>query len=602
MGRMSALAKRKARGANLPSNSAEATMNRAGGVSFEIKDPAVKLITMCGGSFFMEPRFYNGDACIPARLQSKKGASLKEKFGKLQERLKLAKEKAVKVAACDELDDVSHEIIAAAWDVLSGDNPRDLLAIAHWLRKEMNIRLTPQVLLTIASRHPNGQPFIREYAPKIVVRPDEVKTVLLLHRFFFGMKTIKNCLGNGLSDAVAKFGERGLLKYEGAGFPQWKDVLLWLPRKPGKPLSKPVAEYFMFGKTDKDNTPIAHARKKLAQCKKFNGKAKELVTKSLANWEVVLSQFGQTAESKRDVWEYLIDQNLVGYMALLRNMRNLLEAGVSTATIEKAAARLSDEEQVKRSRQLPFRFAMAKEILEPSPCGHWGWGHSRTPSVREAGGSTRHINKLIDAVETAADIAVENVPELPGKTAVFADNSGSMASPVSERSKVSCLMAANILAGIMAKRSDDALICAFGTDVAEVKWTRRTRVMEFYEKLARADTKGMSTNTHRCVQYMKRVRFNPDRVIILSDMQCWNDSYSDGNFADEWHKFKRGANKNCWLHSVNLNGYGDSMVQEDGDRINLIGAFSEKMINMLLVTEGVQSDALPTLDQIRENW
>ena len=54
MGNMAGIAKRKARGANLPSNSTKATVNRAGGVAFDINDPAVKLITMCGGSFFME--------------------------------------------------------------------------------------------------------------------------------------------------------------------------------------------------------------------------------------------------------------------------------------------------------------------------------------------------------------------------------------------------------------------------------------------------------------------------------------------------------------------------------------------------------------------
>ena len=190
-------------------------------------------------------------------------------------------------------------------------------------------------------------------------------------------------------------------------------------------------------------------------------------------------------------------------------------------------------------------------------------------------------------------------------TVVFADNSGSMGSPVSGRSQVTAAMAANVLCGMVARRSQDARVCAFATDVAEVNFTKRTQVLDFVSKLTNADTKGWSTNTHRCVEWMTRNKISPDRVIVLSDMQCWNDGYGYGNenFANAWSKFKRG-NKDCWLHSVNLLGYGDSMTQEQTskEKVNLVGGFSEKILNHLLVTEGVESEAIPTLDQIREKF
>ena len=87
MGRMVAQARKAARGASLPSESAEATVNRAGGVSFDITNPSVKMITMTGGSFFNEPRYYTEDACIPQRLAS-------GKLGKLKERIKVNESRA----------------------------------------------------------------------------------------------------------------------------------------------------------------------------------------------------------------------------------------------------------------------------------------------------------------------------------------------------------------------------------------------------------------------------------------------------------------------------------------------------------------------------
>lgn len=129
-------------------------------------------------------------------------------MNRLQERLKLVNDKLQGFANCEELDDVAQEVMACAVDIANGNTPEDLLIVAHWLRTDMNIRMTPQVLLVLASRLDATKQFVRKYAPSIVIRPDEVKTCLLLHRFFFGSKTIKNCLAMGLADATAKFGER----------------------------------------------------------------------------------------------------------------------------------------------------------------------------------------------------------------------------------------------------------------------------------------------------------------------------------------------------------------------------------------------------------
>lgn len=608
--------RRKAQSASKASEREDAMLNRAGGVAFDIKNPSVKLITMTGGSFFMEPRYYTADSCIPQR-------SSDGKLGKLKRRLEVVNKKAasiIKVHDHDGLDDVATEIVATIWDVLESDNPKDALSIAHWLRREMNIRLTPQVILVLASHNPKSQPFVREYAPLVVQRADEVQTCIMLHRYFFGMKTIKNCLAQGLSDALSKFGERALLKYEGQAWPQWKDVLLMLPRKKGKPLNKALQEYFMFGGSlengerlvNKSETPICWARKELSGRKNFDKTAQKLVVDSAANWEVVLSQFGQDSTSKRKVWEFLVENNLIGYMALLRNLRNMLSADVSTETIKKVAEQLSDAERVRNSKQLPFRFASAYTMLGGSFGGTshgymgWGWGGVDVPDTSSFNG--KKVNLLLEAIENAADVATENVPILPGLTAIFADNSGSMGTPVSERSVVTCALAANVIAGIIAKRSEDARICAFGTDVAEINWTKNTHVLDFYKKLAKANTNGCSTNTWRCAEWLNEQKVKPDRVIILSDMQVWDSGYRGSSFyggsrsfCDAWGKFKRGS-KDSWLHCVNLNGYGDSMVPEGDDKVNLVGSFSEKVISMLLSTEGLVNEQLPTLDQIRENW
>ena len=58
--------RQKAKNSRLPSNQANVSVNRAGGVAFEVDNPALKLICMTGGSFYAEPKFYN-DAVVPKR-------------------------------------------------------------------------------------------------------------------------------------------------------------------------------------------------------------------------------------------------------------------------------------------------------------------------------------------------------------------------------------------------------------------------------------------------------------------------------------------------------------------------------------------------------
>ena len=582
------------------------SVNRAGGVAWEIKNPAVKLITMTAGSFFAEPRYYNDNVWKPKATDKGVDPLVKRLAAdEIVSRIEFAGETIKKFVDCPELDSVSQEIIAAAISILNGPNPKDLFSIAAWLRNDMNIRLTPQVLMVVASVHPKGQPFVRAYMPKVAIRPDEIKTCLMLHRFFFGPKTLKNCLSRGLADALHNFGEKGLLKYNSQEFPKWKDVLNWIYRKQDYPLPKALRTYMTHGIVDTAALPIVAAREELKKCKKFDSKAEELVTKSLANWEVVLSQFGQTAENKKAVWEYLVREDLVGYMAMLRNLRNLLEAGVSKATIDKVYQTLSSEEEVKKSKQLPFRFIAAYDAVEGNQQAY-DYDYSGVGGYKAA--NVQDKQRIMEAIENATDMACVNVPEMPGLTVVFADNSGSMSSPVSDKSQITCLKAANVLAGMVAKRSNGgAVLCAFGTDVAQVHFTKNTTIIDIAKKLEKADTKGCSTNAHLCVRWMAKNKINPDRVIILSDMQCWNDGYgySEGSLNSEWQKFKH-THQNCWLHSVNLAGYGDTPVKEDTKKVNLVGGFSEKIFGMLLETEGVvakeETKPVPTIEQIRSKW
>jgi hypothetical protein len=577
MSTLTTKARNAVRTQNMPSNSATAGVNRAGGVAFEVSDPALKLVTMAGGSFFAEPKFYSADACV-----AKRGAN--GKLDKLVQRIELADGKLTNVIKSDELDDTARELLATAVSIAEGKNPEDMLAIANWLRNEVNIRLTPQVLLILASRLPGTQSLVRLYAKAVVQRPDEVKTCLLLHRYFFGFKTMKNSLAMGLSDAVHKFGEVGLLKYEGAEYPAWKDVLCTLPRKKGWPLKDEVAKYFISGTiVDAAKTPVIAARVALGKCKKFDATARQYAKASRVNWEVVLSQF---PNDKKAVWEFLIETNQLGYMATLRNLRNLLQAGITGSSLQKVSDKLSSKDEVAKSKQLPFRFLMAHKIVSEL---------TGTIDSADAG-------EMMAAIELAINEAAYNVPEIPGTTVVFCDDSGSMRQPVSAKSQVQVSDAARAISAIIAKRGQRVYLNAFSDSVQEVKFSKNDTVIGISSRIP---FRSCYTYGAKCIEWLMSKNIAVDRIVIMSDQQCYEDS-SGATMADLWKKYRK-LHPEAWMHSIHLNGSGDTPIKE-GDHVNLIGGFSEKVITMLLQAESAGptaskvAKALPTVEQIRAKW
>lgn len=556
------------------------TYNRAGGVAFEIEDPSSKLASMTGSSFFSEPKFYKADQCVPRR-------SADGKMQRMIERMNVVDGNLQDLIPYGAFDDVAREVLSAAIAVARGNTPEDLLILANWLRNEMDIRLTPQVLLVLASRLGETKSMVRKYAPLVVQRPDDLKSCLLTHRYLFGSQPLSNGLAFGLSDALSKFGERAIMKYDGKDFPTWKDVVRWLPRKSGYPLPAPLAKYLVTGDVDPAVLPIVAARKELGRKTVFDDEAKALAVKSLVNWEVLLSQFGG---NKKEVWTFLVENKLIGYMALLRNLRNILKAGVDRSVVSKVSDFISSKQNVMRARQFPFRFLSAVDSLVGIPSDE---------------ADPADVSELMAAVELAATVSCELTTRLSGMTAIFADISGSMEQPVSEKSKISCMNAASLMCAIAAKTSDLPYLFAFAEELTPVRYSMADTVIGISKKIQECDPGNCSTNAYKCIRWLTENGLAPDRIIIISDMQTYDsgNSFSDDQDSVQaaWSDYLKvdGTGK-TWLHCVHINGYGDNPVQVKG-RVSMVAGFSEKIFSVLDEIEKTGSVSV-SMDGIRAKW
>ena len=132
---------------------------------------------------------------------------------------------------------------------------------------------------------------------------------------------------------------------------------------------------YQFAKYDRSNLEvklrdalfIVHPKAKDVDQQQLFDKITNKTLEIPYTWETEMSALGQQefmTETEQQMafaakWEELIESDKMGYMAMLRNLRNFLKSGVSIEVLEKVANRLSNEHEVVSSKQFPFRFLSA---------------------------------------------------------------------------------------------------------------------------------------------------------------------------------------------------------------------------------------------------
>lgn len=544
------------------------TRNKAGGVAYNIKDASQRLVHMLGG-FFNEKGFYPDH---PSKDRDSR---------------------------FDGMSTEAQGIVEAAEEIAQGDNWRDLLAIAAYAREDLNLRTVPVVLYAVAAEFgagkfaKNGKGWTRAYAEAIMQRADEPRKVFAAWRHLYGeMRAVggrfictnhpKHRLKRPISDRLKAFPEHLLAKYDGTGSPSLRDTIRTCARDA---ISLPKVMYFVDREkwaqmNPEKSTPILWARQKLATKTEFDKEAVALAKQARATWEMLSSQFGKSKE----LWGHMAGN--MGYMATIRNLRNMVEAGVD---LRKAGVlkKLAKRDEVLRSKQLPFRFLSAARIFDESigarTGNRWYGAQNYNTDVMNAGTQKQPI---LDSIDEALSHAVENLPEVPGVTAIFVDNSGSMDSPVSAESKISNVDAGNILAAILAARGEEVHTCAFTDRPYEVTMRKRDSVLTNMARIAAAGGDGGSTNAYLCPAWLQGKEVKADRIILVSDMQCWDSrGYGNRGFREAVQNYRQWAGKDVWLHSINMRDTKESQMADDDGKINLMGGFSEKILNYIVDAE-----------------
>jgi len=341
---------------------------------------------------------------------------------------------------------------------LVADGELDFLAnLAVHARHEMNVRNMPVMLVdqTVKALKNQGKNFAgtRTLVSQVVGRVDQITDLLAL----LGTKTkMPMALKRGLSDAFNKFNEYQFAKYNRAGKVTLKDAMRIV-----HPVPRDVDTSILFDKIMKDTLETPDT------------------------WEVALSRDGNTKE----VWEGLIDRKVLGYQATLKNLRNMLNAGVSTDHQRQVAKYIIDF--AASSKSLPFEFLASMEAINSL-------------------GSQILNNALIEAM----DASVVNVPSLGNKVLVLLDTSGSM-----RFDNNLAIRNASFLSAVLSSSSKNCekfTLITFASQAERQPVNTSERVFSTYEKLFR-NSNGGSTNFLSGLQEAESDGEQYDTIIVLTD-------------------------------------------------------------------------------------
>lgn len=399
-------------------------------------------------------------------------------------------------------------------------DPQFVANLAVFARKEFNMRSVSHILVAHLAHEVEGKPFTRKVVKAVSLRGDDVTEIMACYLSLFG-KPIPNALKKGIADTLQGFDEYTLAKYKGNGKAVKMRDLLCLCRP----------------------TPKTEAQSKLWN-RLLNNELEIPMT-----WETQLSANGNNAET----WEKLIDSKKVGYMALLRNLRNILQANPSN--LNKVLDTIQNPELVRKSKQLPFRYLSAYKELG------------------NIGGS-----KVFDVLENAVEASIENMPKLSGTTVIAVDKSGSMNDTVSEKSKVRCYEIAMLLGLIANKICDNSIFYVFDTEIKKCPVSHRSGILETTVH------SGCGGGTNMNLPFDKMIKDNvkADRIIVLSDNECnsgwWNKPVQQ--IAD---LYRRTTGNDIWVHAIDLQGYGTQ--QFHGAKTNVIAGWSEKVFEFIKIAE-----------------
>lgn len=463
---------------------------------------------------------------------------------------------------------------------VAGDDPEWAARFIGWLRTGANMRSAP--IVAAAEYVRSGAPGGRQVVASVLQRPDEPGEMLAYWHSAHGRR-LPQPIKRGVADAVTRlYTERNMLRYDGQSKNwRWGDVIDLTHPKASAPWQSALFRHALDRRHGRANEipealGILRTDRYLLALPEAVRRA-HLPEAIAAGWSWERLGGWLPGGMDAEAWEAVIPN--MGLMAIVRNLRNFDEAGLDGEVVERIKARLRNPDEVRRSRQFPLRFLSAWKNVASM---RWG-----------------------DALESALDASLANVPYLPGRTLVLIDTSGSMyagalgyrrhGGPRTGGETPQRYELAGTFGFAVARRAEHADVVLFDTEDRAVLGVNRTEsILRLVDAMrgyggAGTDTLGALLRNYR----------GHDRVVFVTDEQTGPAYFSryrgyyyhDGRgVGSTWDQVNQAVR--CPVYTWNLAGYGKGHTPIEGNWVTL-GGLTDASFRLIPALESRQRGLWP---------
>jgi 60 kDa SS-A/Ro ribonucleoprotein len=406
-------------------------------------------------------------------------------------------------------------------------------------RQKGYMRLQPVYGLAMLSQV-NTNLFAKSF-PEVILIPSDLQDFLMILNSMGrgeGGRAIKRVVSNWLNYKFSgPNGEYWALKYNGSGrgYSLGDIIKLMHPKNPVGSKNFTLFGY-LIGKEgiSIEGLPQIQSFENLKRANSDVEKLKHILEGRLPH-EVVTGACGKMTP---DMWAALVKDMPV--FATLRNLNTLDRAGVLDGNRKIIEERFTNPEILAKSKILPFQFLKAFDMVSK-------------PWVK-------------DALRLSLERTFDNLPEIPGRTAIFFDKSGSMQG---DYIKIGAIFGY----ALYKKTGGNAIFWTFDTSVYDAKPSMHDTILSQAERI-RA---GGSTSVDAPMRALRQKKEKVDNIILITDEQ----QNTGKPFYQELAQYRRDINPNVRCFIIDLAPYNGHMVPPTDNKTFYIFGWSDQVLKYI---------------------
>lgn len=405
---------------------------------------------------------------------------------------------------------------------------------AMFTRNDLGMRSTAQ----LAAAMLNGQSFERkrDFYKAFCHRPDDMSEIFAAVDMIGGKRS--HAMIRGFADYMSGLSEYSVMKYQmkGKRYNMYDLINIIHPKN-----GNGVIDDYMNGKLEAADT-----------------------------WEVNIS-------TGQDSWKNMVEGNRLGYLALIRNLNNILDEDVDDEWIKRNLVdQLINEVSIKKSLVFPYQIYTAYRNLKVQNFA------------------------VITALDTAFRIACGNMPKLDGNSVIMLDVSGSMDDRYGDKSSLTIKEVGACYAAALYINGNCDFI-KFGNHAKSATFKKACGPFQVIREMCDNDNCDYGTDIAPAFGLINDKKY--DRIFVVSDMQVMekqNRFWGWGNSVDGMSNYRSycAANGRTILYSFDLGNYSNQIANPNNHDVHLMTALNDNVFKML---EYVESGG-KLYDYINENY